>query len=504
MDASQIIAMAENAAKFRQPFENVFDDVMRLTMPGRRRFNEPAGMLNMDDIFDETGTNAVAEFVSRMQAGMFPPFSEFVKLTASNDVAPADRHAVDKDLEDIQKYAFEEIWASNFSEEISDSLYDCSLSTGNLLVEEGDGPNALSHRSIHVTDFYMDQAGGIYRINKLPANLVEATYRRGRFSASVKKQLADLKDSEIEVIEYTMSQSARGNVVTEHFVVLKNLKEQIYYRRSSGVGSAPFITFSWNAAGGEVWSRGPALNALAAIRTTNLMVELVLENAAMSIVGIYQTDNEGVVNADQISLLPGTILPKEIGTRGLEPVQTAAGNFNMRDVVLNDQRLNIRRALYNDMLADPNKTPATATEVAERMADLAYRTAAGFSRIHNQFSSRYMHRVLHILERKKLIQLPVKNGRAIKFKAVSPLAHAQNGRQLQAFVQDLQVRSMLWGPQNAMAFYDTDRLHPWLIDMAGLDKRLFASNQKVKDKLAEGAEMIKAAAAQQGGIQLGQ
>ena len=34
-------------------------------------------------------------------------------------------------------------------------------------------------------------------------------------------------------------------------------------------------------------------------------------------------------------------------------------------------RLNIKRALYNDMLGDPNRTPATATEIAERMADLS-------------------------------------------------------------------------------------------------------------------------------------
>jgi hypothetical protein len=31
--------------------------------------------------------------------------------------------------------------------------------------------------------------------------------------------------------------------------------------------------------------------------------------------------------------------------------------------------LNIKRALYNDMLGNPDRTPASATEVAERMAD---------------------------------------------------------------------------------------------------------------------------------------
>ena len=44
-------------------------------------------------------------------------------------------------------------------------------------------------------------------------------------------------------------------------------------------------------------------------------------------------------------------------------------------------RLNIKRALYNDMLGNPDKTPATATEVAERMADLSRRMGSAFGQI---------------------------------------------------------------------------------------------------------------------------
>ena len=44
-------------------------------------------------------------------------------------------------------------------------------------------------------------------------------------------------------------------------------------------------------------------------------------------------------------------------------------------------RLNIKRALYNDMLGDPNRTPATATEIAERMADLSRRICSAFGRL---------------------------------------------------------------------------------------------------------------------------
>ena len=73
---------------------------------------------------------------------------------------------------------------------------------------------------------------------------------------------------------------------------------------------------------------------------------------------------------DTIQLLPGTIIPRSPSSRGLEPI-TPAGRFDVADLVLKDMRTNIKKALYNEMLGDPNTTPMSATEVAERMADLS-------------------------------------------------------------------------------------------------------------------------------------
>ena len=69
-----------------------------------------------------------------------------------------------------------------------------------------------------------------------------------------------------------------------------------------GVGSNPFIAFRWSKASGEIYGRGPAINALSAIKTCNLTIELILENAQMAISGIYQIDDDGVINVDTINL----------------------------------------------------------------------------------------------------------------------------------------------------------------------------------------------------------
>mgnify|MGYP003638210096 CR=1 FL=1 len=48
-------------------------------------------------------------------------------------------------------------------------------------------------------------------------------------------------------------------------------------------------------------------------------------------------------------------------------------------------RTNIKKALYNDMLGNANeKTPMSATEVAERQADLSRQIGAAFGRLQSE------------------------------------------------------------------------------------------------------------------------
>ena len=136
--------------------------------------------------------------------------------------------------------------------------------------------------------------------------------------------------------------------------------------------------------------------ALPAIKTANLVIELILENAQMAISGMYQVEDDGVINVDNIQLIPGTIIPKALGSTGLTPVQ-AAGDFRVSDIVIKDMRTNIKKALYNDMLGNPNeKTPMSATEVAERMADLSRQIGAAFGRLQAELVNPVLQRVLYI------------------------------------------------------------------------------------------------------------
>ena len=226
----------------------------------------------------------------------------------------------------------------------------------------------------------------------------------------------------------------------------KEEKRKIVHREMDGTGSNPYICFRWGKCAGEVYGRGPLMNAMAAIKTTNLTVEMILENAQMAISGIYQLEDDGIVNTDTIQLLPGTVIPKAPGSSGLQPIKNA-GDFRVSDIILSDMRNNIKRALYNDMLGDPNRTPASATEIAERMADLSRRIGSAFGRLQAEMVTPILRRVIYILKKQGKIEVPQINGREVKVVSISPLAQAQMQTDIASVDRFLELVMARFGPQ---------------------------------------------------------
>ena len=249
-----------------------------------------------------------------------------------------------------------------------------------------------------------------------------------------------------------------------------------------GVGSNPFICYRWSKCAGEVYGRGPLFNALSAIKTANLTVELVLENAQMAISGIYQMEDDGIINPDTINLVPGTIIPKAMGSAGLQPIPSAS-RFDVAQLNLDRAQNNIKRALYNDMLGDPNKTPASATEVAERMADLSRRIGSAFGRLQVELVQPVLQRVVYILKKQGRIEIPTINGREVKVRSISPLAQAQANQDIGSVSRFLELANGAFGPEAVNILINSEETAVYLAKKFGVPDNL------VRDK-AQREKMI--------------
>jgi hypothetical protein len=321
-----------------------------------------------------------------------------------------------------------------------------------LLVEEGDAVNPIRFNAIPLPSVYLDTGADdkidhVYRQRTLKYSDLPVAYQKAVFQEKTAKAIIDQPDGKVKIVEMVCRNYEKLNEDKFDFYVI-NVPEQemILQDQFVGVGSNPYVCFRWSKASGEIYGRGPLINALSAIKTTNLTIELVLENAQMAISGIYQMDDDGIINTDTINLVPGTIIPKAMGSQGLQPIRNA-GNFDVAQLVLGDMRNNIKRALYNDMLGDPNKTPASATEVAERMADLSRRIGSAFGRLQAEMVQPILQRVVYILKKQGRIELPVINGREVKVRSVSPLAQAQANQDISSISRYLQLVGGTFGPE---------------------------------------------------------
>lgn len=443
----------ERAKEKRLNFEPLFDECYEYALPMRQGFYyEVAGQRRDDKIFDETAVVGTQEFASRLQSGLVPNFARWADFIAGSEIPDEQIDEVNNQLDVVTNYVFEVLQSSNFGQEIHESFMDLAVGTGVLLVEEGDALNPVRFNAIPLPSVVLDTGADgsidhVFRERTLKNRSIPVAYERANISERLAKAIATQPEAECKILEVICKNYEKRNEERYDYFVIDTANEEIiYYEQFVGAGSNPFICFRWSKASGEIYGRGPLVNALSAIKTTNLTIELVLENAQMAISGIYQMDDDGVMNTDTINLVPGTIIPKAMGSMGLQPIR-AAGDFNVANLILNDMRNNIKRALYNDMLGDPNKTPASATEVAERMADLSRRIGSAFGRLQAEMVQPILQRVVYILKKQGRIELPVINGREVKVRSVSPLAQAQANQDITSISRYLQLVGGTFGPE---------------------------------------------------------
>jgi hypothetical protein len=182
----------------------------------------------------------------------------------------------------------------------------------------------------------------------------------------------------------------------------------------------PYILFRWSTSAGEAYGRSPVMRALPDIKTANKVVELVLKNATIAVSGIWQADDDGVINLSNITLTPGAIIPKAVGSSGLTPLRAGA-DFDVSQLVLSDLRARIRHALLADRMGALSDKEMTATEIIARNTDMMRILGATYGRLLGELIRPLVERGLAILARRGMID-PISLHNDAELRYVAPIA----------------------------------------------------------------------------------
>lgn len=500
--AEQLTARFNRAKRIRENWNSKFEECYEYSMPARESFYEEGrGSVKTDKIFDETAVVGVQEFASRLQAGIVPNFARWAELVAGSEVPPEESSAVNRALESVTDFIFEILQSSNFAQEVHESFLDLAVGTACLQVSEGDALNPIRFTAIPLTHLYLDcgpddRIDHVFRYRTMRASNIKIAFPKATLSADMQDKLSSGHDDFVKLVDCTYRVYTSVEEQYQRVVFDPQEKHIFFSEIYKGTGSNPYIPFRWAKSAGEIYGRGPLMNAMPAIKTCNLTVQMILENAQMSISGMYQMEDDGVVNPDTIQLVPGTIIPVAPGSSGLRAVGPA-GNFDVAQLVLNDMRMNIRKALYNDMLGNPDRTPMSATEVSQRMADLSRQIGSAFGRLQAELVGPLLQRVIYILKKQGRINIPTVNNREIKIQSTSPLSRAQSQQDIVVFDRFVELVQGRFGPQLVNLLVKSEEAAKYLADKFGVPERLLRSD-------AERGEMMAQIAMQLGAAQSGE
>lgn len=391
--------MYRRALDARAPWLSRWDAAMRYTMP--------TNDTDVATMFDATAADAVDNLAASIYSLMTPPESLWLTLIPESDASPdadAATAALRANLND-----------SNFYTTIHQCYLDLViLGTACLFMAETPigASSAFSFTAVPMRDIAI-LPNAVFHTATMPACEVLEKYPTWTPPADIADQIKRDPATPLRLV-----QSLIGTEFTAWLDVGGDIENNIVARGTFETN--PYIIFRWSVLSGEQYGRGPVLRALPDIKTANKVVELVLKNATIAVSGIWQADDDGVINLNNINLTPGAIIPKAVGSSGLTPLSSGA-DFDVSQIILKDLRERIRHALLADRLGLLSEKEMTATEIMARNSDMMRILGATYGRLLHEFIRPLTDRGLQILSRRGVIAPIVLNSDA-ELKYIAPIA----------------------------------------------------------------------------------
>jgi Bacteriophage head to tail connecting protein len=486
----------QRAKNRRLRWENLWRDCYTYVLPNRGAgfgADFAAGRNHAERTFDGTAPDAVEQLAASLLAELTPPWSQWFGLVPGQQVSPLERGIFAESLDQVTLTIQAHFDRSNFAAEIHQAFLDLvSIGTATLLFEEAPTGDLSAFRltAVPMAEMWLEpgpdgQISGHFRQSALPFDALRARFPEADLPRSLLDECLRNREICLPVIEAVLP----AGTGYHYLAMLHHGTDQPIPLASGRFESSPFISFRWLKGAGEVYGRSPVMTVLPDIKTVNKVVELVLKNASISVTGIWQADDDGVLNPANIQLVPGSIIPKAVGSAGLTPLQ-APGRFDVSSLMLEDLRGRIRHALLVDRLGAIGSRKMTATEVLERSAEMTRLLGATYGRLQAELLSPLLSRAMAILRRRGEIPDLGLDGRLVDLRYKSPLARLQAQQDVQSTLLWLETTAKMG--TEAVAAVDLGATARWLGDRLGVPGQLIRDIQLPTAPLQLTEELIEA------------
>lgn len=510
-DGASLLKRREKAAERKEKWRSVYQECYEYTMPQRETFSWYAeGQRKNREIYDSTGKNATYLSANNMQALLCPPWKHWAMLAPGGDVTPdvAESQEVIDQLQEITSTVFHYINHSNFSTVATEVFLDLMVGTGAMCIDEGDPNDPIVFDAIPLSALEIEEGprGTVETVwmkrKPLARNLVRTFpgMQKSDLPPALAKKVTDAPDTEIEIVQGAIYNPRNKR----YYGVAIHCESKAILWRYDYADSSPYVVARASVIAGELYGRGPVMNALPDIKTLNRMQEFVLRHSNLVVAPPMTGVSDGVLNPYTAQLIPNSIIPvasNDNGNPSLRPLEVG-GNFMITDAIMDQLRQSVRKMLLGDTMSEQGPIKS-ATEIAISDRNRLWNMGAVYGRIQSELLSKIISRVVWILQKQgKLPPLKV-DGKMVTLKYVSPLARAQDQEDLLSLGHTLelaQAAAASGGEAGMMAIatgFKFDAIPAWLAKRTGLDADLVRSETERKQMVEQAMAAAQEAAAAQ-------
>lgn len=500
--ADEIIREYERESSSRGAHETEWEQIAQRVWPNHSGIFMSGGFRNAgakrtQEVVDSTAAMALGRFGSIVDSILTPRNGTYHRTVPSDANLLKDR-ATRLYFEQANRILFDERYkpTANFaSQNLQVFTGVGAFGNGTLFVDELFGRPGLRYRSIHLGEFYFfeNHQGLIDKaLRHFPMTARQAVQKWGDKLPNKIKEAAEKQPEQEFLFIHCVKPNTekdrnrvdyRGMEFASYYV---SVEEKVLLSES-GYNTFPYPIARYHQAPGEKYSRGPAGDALPAIKTLNEQKRTVLKQGHRALDPIMLAADDGV--ADAFSWKPGTVVSGGVTADG-RPLMHAVptGNIAVGKELMDDERQLINDNFLVTLFQILVETPQmTATEVMERTREKGILLAPTIGRLQSEYLGPLIEREYDILSRQGLLppMPPALREARGEFKIVyeSPLTRSQRAEEasgvMRALETTLQVVNVTQDPA-PLDYYDWDVIVPELNEIHGTPARWMRSKEAIE------------------------
>uniref|UniRef100_UPI003BA9714D portal protein n=1 Tax=Stappia sp. TaxID=1870903 RepID=UPI003BA9714D len=449
------LSSRRNAAqREKDAIQPLLDEAYQYAIPFRRSTRRTGqGEKRVDQVFDHTAIDSAFRFAGKVQQDFWPSGQENFAVEPGPIVLDqGERDSLSEQLAGItavlQAFFDDGEWDMAFHE----MALDLSAGTGAMLLNQApsDEPGRLWEPiSVPIEELLIENGpnnriSGVFWTRKMSVRVLMDTWPGGSFGSDIKKLAEEKPETELYVNVDTIHD--RKDQRWRMVVWCDKQKDKEIFTSESRTN--PWLIARYFRVPGETYGRGPVMLAMPTIKTLNTAARLQLQAAAIAMLGIYTSVDDGVFNPDLAPLEPGAFwkVARNGGPLGASVNRFPDPRLDLSNLVLNEMRMGVRATMMDQSLPPDGAAVRSATEIMERVKRLASDHVGAYGRLVKEITIPAVQRAMEMAYNKGLIPTEISIDQLLfRVRVKSPLALAREASRVEKIVQWLQMVFALAG-----------------------------------------------------------